>query len=255
MSASEITSDDVAIAFEELKARRPRVHCIVNSVAETFTANVLIALGATPSMTSNPEEVAEFAAGADALAVNLGTLDAARRFGIERLLEAGEGKPWVLDPTFVDRSRLRCDFAVGLVARRPTVVRANPAELAALAGGEEAGSGELSRRWGTTVAVTDAVDRVASGERVHAVSNGHELMSRITASGCALGAVTAAFASVESDGHLAAVAAHASYGVAGEIAGRAAKGPGSFQVAFLDALYGLSADAVASGARIAAATD
>lgn len=251
MSDRPLTSDDVATVFERFRARPPRVHCIVNSVAETFTANVLIALRATPSMTSNPEEVADFASGADALAVNLGTLDPARRDAISRMLDAAGGaRPWVLDPTFVDRSPLRCEFAQGLLSRRPTVLRANPAELRALAGAEEPAHAELSRRWNTTLAITDKVDLVSSPHRATGVANGHELMSRITASGCALGAVMAAFAAVEDEPHLAAVAALACYGVAGEIGGRAAKGPGSFQVAFLDALHALTPDAVASGTRL-----
>ena len=54
----------------------PRVHCITNQVAQTFTANMLLALGAQPSMTISPEEIAHFVARADALLVNLGTFDA-----------------------------------------------------------------------------------------------------------------------------------------------------------------------------------
>ncbi|ESR24227.1 hydroxyethylthiazole kinase [Lutibaculum baratangense] len=249
MTASLISANDVAGAFEALKAARPRVHAVVNSVAETFAANVMLALGITPSMTSNPEEVADFATGADALVVNLGTLDAGRREAITRLVDSAGHRPWVLDPTFVDRSPLRCDFAAGLIGRRPTILRANPAELAALGRGE-ASLPALAARWNTVLTVTEAVDQVASGERLDRVANGHELMSRVTASGCALGAVMAAFAAVDPDPHDAAVAALVTYGVAGEIAGRAAKGPGSFQAAFLDALYALSPDAVASGARI-----
>ena len=71
----EITADIV----ERLRQRRPRVHCITNPVAQTFTANVLLALGAAPSMTVSPKEVVPFARRCDALLVNLGMFDVERQ--------------------------------------------------------------------------------------------------------------------------------------------------------------------------------
>ena len=35
-----------AALLERLRARSPRVHCITNAVAQNFTANVLLAVGA-----------------------------------------------------------------------------------------------------------------------------------------------------------------------------------------------------------------
>ena len=58
-----------------LRARGPRVHCITNAVAQTFTANTLLAAGAVPSMTLAADEIGAFVARADALLVNLGTFD------------------------------------------------------------------------------------------------------------------------------------------------------------------------------------
>jgi len=57
--------------LERLRERRPRVHCITNAVAQAFTANMLLAAGAVPSMTIALKEVRVFAARADALLVNL----------------------------------------------------------------------------------------------------------------------------------------------------------------------------------------
>ena len=56
---------------------------MTNSVAQNFTANMLLAVGAVPSMTVAPEEIAEFVKRSDALLVNLGTLDPARREAAE----------------------------------------------------------------------------------------------------------------------------------------------------------------------------
>src|SRR5689334_20454216 len=116
-----------------IRARRPRVHCITNSVAQNFTANMLLAAGAVPSMTTDPAEIREFVASADALLVNLGTLDAVRQAAIKAALAETEHMPWVLDPVFVDRALSRATFALELAARRPNVMRLNDAEFAALA--------------------------------------------------------------------------------------------------------------------------
>ncbi len=123
------------------------MHCITNTVAQAFTANTLLAAGATPSVTTSPEEIAGFVASADNLLVNLGTLDAERREAIGVALDAAAAKqlPWVLDPVFVDRSPARLDFARTLIARRPAVIRLNAAELTALAG--EAASVDCARKF------------------------------------------------------------------------------------------------------------
>ena len=121
-----------------LRARSPRVHCITNAVAQTFTANTLLAAGAVPSMTLAADEIGAFVARADALLVNLGTFDDERREATAAALEvAGERRiPWVLDPVFIDRSAARADYAKALVAQHPAAVRLNGAEFAALSGGE-----------------------------------------------------------------------------------------------------------------------
>src|SRR5437764_4469709 len=91
-----------------IRERAPRVHCITNTVAQAFTANVLLAAGAVPSMTIAPDEVGAFVAGADALLINLGTFDAERRSAIDAAV-AQEGRkiPWVRDPVFIYRSAAR----------------------------------------------------------------------------------------------------------------------------------------------------
>src|SRR5262249_53257203 len=125
-----------ADVIERVRAHSPRVHCITNAVAQNFTANVLLAAGARPSMTISPEEIGSFVASADALLVNLGTFDAARRDATDTAIEvaAEEGLPWVLDPVLIDRSPPRAAYAADLVTRRPRALRPNRAGFAALAG-------------------------------------------------------------------------------------------------------------------------
>ena len=241
-----------------VRARRPRVHCITNAVAQQFTANMLLAANAVPSMTTDPAEVAEFVARADALLVNLGTLDAERHAAIDlALAAAGERVPWALDPVFVDRSATRAALASALAARRPRVIRLNRAEFATLAGvegGAGAGGDVLARyaqRQGTVIGLTGDRDSVTDGKRTVAIENGDPLMAKVTAMGCAASALVAACLAVEADAWRATAAGLIVIGVAGEVAALAAHGPGTFAAAIIDALHGLDEATILARARLA----
>ena len=68
--------------------------------------------------------------------------------------------------------------------------------------------------------------------------------------GCVVSALTAACLAVESDPWRAQAAALILIGVAGEIAAGRARGPGSFAVEIIDAVYGLQRDAVIASAKV-----
>src|ERR1043166_933300 len=146
-----------------LRARSPRVHCITNAVAQTFTANTLLAAGAVPSMTLSADEIGAFVARADALLINLGTFDAERRDATAAALEVAgeEGVPWVLDPVFIDRSEPRAAYARSLITQKPRAIRLNSAEFTALSGAEP--DDEALARYAletlAVVALTGTVDR------------------------------------------------------------------------------------------------
>jgi hydroxyethylthiazole kinase len=253
MRASElphITAD----LLTRVRERAPRVHCVTNAVAQTFTANVLLAAGAIPSMTISADEIGAFVASADAVLINLGTFDAERRDATATALEVAseEGVPWVLDPVFIDRSEPRGAYARTLVAQRPRAIRLNRGEFVALSG-MEPDDGALTRYALDTLAVlamTGTVDRIADGAQEVSIANGHPLMARVTAMGCAASALVGAFVAVEDDMLAATAAAMFAFAVAGEVAGAKASGPGSLAVGILDALYALDADTLVQKARV-----
>jgi len=251
---SEEVPQTAAVLLDSLRARSPRVHCITNSVAQNFTANVLLAAGCVPSMTLSSEEIGDFVAGAHALLVNLGTFDCERRTAAERAVEAARRGtiPWVLDPVFVDRAPARATFANLLIGRAPKVLRLNRAEFAALAGGEptESALAAYARGHGVTIGLSGATDWIADGERLATVANGHVLMAKVTAMGCAASALVAACLAVEPDTWRATASALTIIGVAGELAGARAEGPGSFAVAILDALHKLDAPTLIVQAKV-----
>jgi hydroxyethylthiazole kinase len=241
-------TEHAAALRSKIAVKNPRVHCITNTVAQAFAANTLLAAGATPSVTTSPEEIAGFVATADNLLVNLGTLDRERREAIGLALDAATARrlPWVLDPVFVDRSAPRLEFARTLVARKPAVIRLNAAELAALTG--EAASADCAQKFaaqsGAVVALSGEVDVVTDGERLVNLQNGDELMGKVTAMGCAGSAFVASALAVDEDRWLATAAAMMVFGIAGERAAEESDGPGSLAMAILDCLHGMTAETV-----------
>ena len=254
-----------------LRAKAPLVHNITNYVAMDISANVLLAIGASPAMVHAIEEVEEFVSFSSALVVNIGTLSPS---WIDAMVKAARRArersiPWVLDPVGAGATALRNEAVARLIAEKPTLIRGNASEILAVAGaagaagkGVDSGNSSdearapaiaLARATGAVVIVSGAVDVITDGQRVAALANGDVLMTRVTAVGCALSAVVAGFAAAVKDPFEAGVAATAVYGVAGELAAAtAAGGPATFRSNFLDLLARLDGDTVARTLRVVA---
>ena len=247
-------ADIAADMLARVRTRAPRVHCITNSVAQQFTANVLLAAGAVPSMTISPEEIGSFVAGADSLLVNLGTFDGERRAAIDAAIGAARagGKPWVLDPVFVERAPSRAQFARDILAQaaggRAPQQRGVRRAFRRRSCGRCAGALRQGPCDGRSV--TGGVDRVTDGTRHAVIANGDPLMGLVTAIGCAGSALVAAALAVETDPFVAASATLTAFGVAGEVAAEDVRGPGSFAGAIIDALYGLDRATLRQRARV-----
>ena len=237
-----------------LRVRRPRVHCITNTVAQNFTANALLAAGCLPSMTVSGEEVGSFVSGAQGLLVNLGTFDKERREAITIALDAARSNalPWVLDPVFVDRAPTRTAFARELIAHRPTVIRLNHAEFSTLAGGKPSADAvaAYARTGQAVVGLSGESDLVSDGERTASIANGHPLMARVTAMGCAGSALVVACLATEADAFIATVAALLIINIAGELAAEKSAGPGRFAASIIDALYNLDGPTLIDRAKV-----
>lgn len=268
MPAPAVSIEQVVRVLEQLRAKRPLVHCLTNGVVKNFTANVLLSLGAAPAMVEHEEEAAEFAAIADALLVNVGTLDEPQMRAMRAAIASANraARPWVLDPVAVGPLGVRSVFARDLLAHRPTIIRGNASEIIACAGQMGRGRGvdsgdpaeqalhaasDLSNRTGAAVLVTGATDYAVAQGRSSTCSNGHLLLTRVTGVGCAQGAVAAACAAVEDSPLVAASAAAVLMGVAGELAARKSQRPGTFAVALLDALDELDSGLLKTEARLA----
>lgn len=242
-------------ALQSLREQVPLVHCIANYVSMNISANVLLAAGASPAMIHAAEEVADFAPISGALTVNIGTLSPPWVEGMKAAAAAARGAsvPWVLDPVAHFATPYRANVAQELLALRPNAVRGNASEIVALRGQEGAGKGvdsgdsvseaqsgavALAKAHGCVVAVSGASDFITDGARRVAIRGGADIMPKVTALGCSLTALVGGYAAV-APSFEAAVAAFVHFAEAGERAGAAASGPGSFSVAFLDQLHSL----------------
>lgn len=253
----------------QVRDRKPLIHNITNYVVMNFTANVLLALGASPVMAHAREEVEEMVGLAGSLVLNIGTLS---QEWIKSMLEAGKRAselkiPIILDPVGSGATGLRTRTAHALIEQtRVTVIRGNASEILSLrsessqtkgvdaihAVDDAAETAELlARELGSCLAITGPVDLVTDGSRTLRVQNGHPLMGCITGTGCAATVTTAAFLAVNPDPVQAVASALAFFGLAGERAAKRADAPGSFQIALLDELYRITPEELAAGARIA----
>jgi hydroxyethylthiazole kinase len=251
----------------ELRNRRPLVHNITNYVAMTVSANVLLALGASPAMVHAVEEVEDFVAISSSLVINIGTLSP-RWVEAMRLAAAKAvalGKPWVLDPVGCGATPYRTGVAAELAAMRPTIIRGNASEIMSLAGAAAAGgkgvdstmssdaalaaAAALAGKTGAVVAITGETDYATDGTAMIAVAGGDPLMPLSTALGCALSATTAAFAALRPPLE-AAVVGLAVYGAAGAEAASRCRGPGHLPAELCDALHRLDAEMLAKRASI-----
>lgn len=249
-----------------LRAESPLVHNIVNFVAMDLAANVLLAVGASPVMAHAREEAADMAAIAAALTINIGTLEPAWVEAMHLAVDKARQleKPWVLDPVGAGATPYRNEVLKALVKKKPDVVRGNGSEILALMGKSAArgvdsanasvealdAARDLAKKTGGVVAVTGAIDYVTDGKQLAAVDNGHPLMGRVTATGCALTCLVGACVAVTAEPFAGTLHALAIYGVAGELAARQADGPGSFRVHFLDALARLDRASLGERLRI-----
>ncbi len=261
----------IAMVLTELRKQRPLVQAITNYVTINDCANILLSLGASPAMCEASDEVEEFVAVAGALYLNLGTLTAEQK---EAMLIAAKaaarlGKPVVLDPVAVGAISRKTEFTNLLLEKSSiSIIKGNIGEIKSLAGFDGSVRGvdstddgenvieactKLAREYNTVVVATGMIDTISDGKQVVQVYNGHPALTMITGAGCMLGALTAAAAAVEKDCFLAACAAAAIMGIAGEMAAVGMGDdilPGTFRTRLIDSIYQISEQDIVKAGKL-----
>jgi len=239
-----------------IRTTNPLIHNITNQVVMQTTANVLLAIGASPIMAHAQEELAEIVNISQALVLNIGTLD---RLWIDNMHCAQQAAlkrriPIILDPVGSGATTLRTSVAKEILRTGVTVVRGNASEIMSLVDDTVGTKGvdsqhatqaalvavtTLVNTYKCTVVVSGAVDLIATSNYQIYLNYGTPLLTKVTGMGCSATALIAAFCVVNNDYVMAAAHAMAAFGIAAQIAAKHTKAPGSFYVALLDQLYSL----------------
>nr|HID60071.1 hydroxyethylthiazole kinase [Desulfobacterales bacterium] len=261
-------SDRAVRNLSILREKRPLIHNITNFVVMNYTANALLAMGASPVMAHAENEVEEMVSFAGALVLNIGTLT---EDWVDSMIKAGKkaselGIPVVLDPVGSGATSLRTNSAKKITEETDvSVIRGNASEILSLRNAQSKTKGVdsihtveeaaesakiLANELGTTLAITGPTDLITDGSRVIEVSNGHPLMRYVTGTGCTATVTIGAFLAIDDDPVTATATALAFFGLAGEVAGERASAPGSFMIELLDALYTITPERLGIGCKI-----
>ena len=268
-SFSATLREQIAQAVNNVRTTTPLAQSFTNFVTMNLVANAQLAAGGTAAMSFLPDDVIDTAEIAGSNYINVGTL---LPFFKDALPEIAyklhkNGKTWVLDPVAAGIGKTRTailesfrtypptiDAMWGLAQNDSTVPGTRPAgaeavdEVDAAVDAAKRVARHLAKHSPTgagAVAVSGAVDLVTNGEHVFRLPGGSAMMTKITGAGCSLGGVTATYLAV-AEPLVAAISASLLYNRASEIAEAKSSGPGSFQVALLDALWNVTAEEVAA---------
>ena len=261
---------DVWGRVRALRDQVPLVHNITNFVVMEVTANALLALGASPVMAHEADEMEEMSGLASALVLNIGTLSRPWIQSTHKALDVATARkiPVVIDPVGAGASRLRTDTALDLLGKSDAaLLRGNASEILALAGrsgttrgvdstaasdAAEEAAGQLALTFGCTVSVSGEVDLVTDGRSICRIRGGSPIMPRVTGMGCSASALAGAFSTVcaQQNHMLSLVATMSVMAAAGTEAALASRGPGTFLPHFLDALYAMDLAMLERGATI-----
>jgi hydroxyethylthiazole kinase len=262
-------------ALQAVREKNPLIHCITNYVTVNDCANILLACGASPIMAEDVHEMEEIASAASGLLINIGTITEDK---LESILLAGKtanenSRPVILDPVGAGATAFRLGIVKEILQSiHIDVIKGNSAEICALvnenertAHGVDAGesvrslsettdvAAMLCRDTGAVVMVTGETDIITDGSKAIYVKNGHPFLSKITGSGCMLGALTAAYYGAQPSLEAAASAA-VCMGYAGELAyARMTEkhgGSGTFRVFLIDAVNQMTAEMLERGAKL-----
>ena len=265
--------------LNNVKEKNPLVHHITNYVTVNDCANITLAIGGSPVMAEDINEVCEMVSLASSLVLNIGTLNS---ISIESMLAAGKRAnelniPVILDPVGAGATSYRTETAKRIISEvKLAVIRGNLSEIKTLYGIETKTKGvdacenisvngnefsdekemamAFANKLNTVVAITGAVDLITDGKTLYSVENGHKIMSKVTGTGCMCTSLIGSYLGAGDSNLLGALAGVVSMGIAGEVAyeglDKNHDGTGTLKVKILDAIYNLSKTEIVKRSKI-----
>ncbi|KAI8077244.1 Hydroxyethylthiazole kinase family-domain-containing protein [Gilbertella persicaria] len=264
VKANTTVDDAVTYAIQaakNIKAKTPMVHHITNYVVINDNANATLAVGASPIMSTNAQELRDLAAVNGAMLLNMGTLNDIDFMISAAQVNASHKNPVILDPVGCGATQFRKQTLTRFLNECDlTVIKGNAGEILSMSGfgGKSRGVDsvgtheeqvmvsavkQLARENNCVIGLTGPVDYVSDGHRVFAIENGDPYLPLITGSGCMVSSVVACFTAANRDDYLlATVAGILTVTVASELAAKReyVHGPGTFRAALIDELYNVT---------------
>ena len=115
-----------------LRKQKPLIHNITNYVVMNYTANALLAMGASPVMAHAPNEVEDMVAFAGALVLNIGTLTDETLLSIitDGKIASKQNLPIIHDPVGTEATSLRTVSVQKIIAKtKVSVLKNNASEI------------------------------------------------------------------------------------------------------------------------------
>ena len=270
--------------LKDIREKNALTHCITNSVTINDCANAVLAIGGSPFMAEDAEELEEVVTIADVLVINIGKLskEQIESMHISSKTANKTNTPIILDPVGVGVTELRNkttmdlinDYDIAAIRGNITEIKAI-AKLAGVLDESNTAKGvdvniddiiteenlkdngelicELASKLNTTILASGPIDILSDGNLTVAIDNGDDMMPLITGSGCMLSSIVGSCigGSNPFDGSLVAILA---MNIAGERARAKVdekdEGTGSFRAYLIDYLYKTDSETLTEKANI-----
>ncbi|MEQ8199270.1 MAG: hydroxyethylthiazole kinase [Clostridiaceae bacterium] len=269
----------IGLLLEKIREKGPLVHHLTNYVTVNDCANITLAIGASPVMADDINEVKDMVSLASSLVINIGTLNSRT---VESMLAAGKkanerGIPVILDPVGAGATPYRTEVAKKILGDiKLSVIRGNISEIKALCGLDSVTKGvdaaeaishdkdkisaemdfarKAAKKLKAVIAITGAIDIITNGESLYTVENGHKIMSRVTGTGCMCSSLIGSCLGTGEDILTAALSGVAAMGIAGEVAYEKVKeknlGTGSLKVYIIDEIFKINKETIIKRGKI-----
>lgn len=280
----EDIKENLKNSLENVRKNNPLTHCITNSVTINDCANAVLAIGGSPIMAEDEEEMEEVVEIADVLVINIGKLskEQIKAMNVSAAHATKTNTPIVLDPVGAGISQLRNNTIKYLVENNNiTAIRGNISEIKAIANivgllnTESAAKGvdvseddiisrdnleingnlvkELAKKLDTVIIASGPLDIISNGETTVVLDNGDEMMPLITGSGCMLTSIVGSCVAVN-DPFEGSILASIAMSLAGEKARKQVDendlGTGSFRTFLIDYLYKTNVESLINESKI-----
>lgn len=280
----EDIKENLKNSLENVRKNNPLTHCITNSVTINDCANAVLAIGGSPIMAEDEEEMEEVVKIADVLVINIGKLskEQIKAMNVSATHATKTNTPIVLDPVGAGISKLRNNTIEYIIENNNiTAIRGNISEIKAIANiigllnTESAAKGvdvseddiisrdnleingtlvkELAKKLDTIIIASGPLDIISNGETTVVLDNGDEMMPLITGSGCMLTSIVGSCVSVN-DPFEGSILASIAMSLAGEKARKQVDendlGTGSFRTFLIDYLYKTNVESLINESKI-----